>query len=101
MPFPISRHLVMHPLTEFGIKPFLADWNPQFQSHPRRKVDVHIRALLAKLGWDGSRSLTTTIRGMGASWRCQRISRRLRRRSPAPDEEYFMPSSRIFHVERL
>ena len=65
------------------------------------KVDVHIQALLAKIDWDISRSLITTIRGVGTCWRCQRISRRIRRRNLATNEEYFMLSSRIFHVERL
>jgi hypothetical protein len=37
----------------------------------------------------------------GTCWRCQRTSRCIRRRSPTPNEEYFMLSSRIFHVERL
>jgi hypothetical protein len=65
------------------------------------KVDVHVRALPAKIDWDVSRSLITTIRGVGACWRCQCISRCIRRRSPATNEEYFTLSSRIFHVERL
>jgi hypothetical protein len=38
---------------------------------------------------------------VGTCWRCQSTSLCTRRRSPAPNEEYFMLSSRIFHVERL
>ena len=65
------------------------------------KVDVRVRALPVKIDWDVSRSLITTIRGVGACRRCQRISRCIRRRSPATNEESFMLRSRIFHVERL
>lgn len=31
MPFSIFRQLVKHPLTDLGLKKFLADWNPQLQ----------------------------------------------------------------------
>jgi len=62
---------------------------------------VHVRALRAKIDRDLSLSLITTIHGVGTCWRCESISLCTRRRSPAPNEEYFMLSSRIFHVERL